>query len=221
MSEEGSSKLRLLFATTNAGKLYELRQLAERAGLQLLSLSDVAPLEVEENGATLEENAEKKARAYVARYGLAALADDTGLFVDALDGAPGIYSARYAAPGETLPGAEQGGQTQDQRNRRKLLAALRGVVGEGRRAHFRTVLALALPGEPTLFAQGRCQGRISEEERGDGGFGYDPLFETQADGRTMAELTPAEKNALSHRGAAFRAVVPLLEALARRRPEAS
>src|SRR5205085_2026045 len=157
--------------------------------------------DVEETGATLEDNARLKAAALVAAIGLPAVADDTGLEVDALGGAPGVRSARFA--GERATYAD---------NVRALLDALAGVAGEGRRARFRTVALARFPGGDEVAAVGSCEGTIAVAPRGDGGFGYDPVFipAEGGDGRTFAEMSPAEKHELSHRGRAFRALAEAL-----------
>ena len=159
--------------------------------------------EVIEDGETLEDNALLKARALVTATGRAAIADDTGLFVDALDGAPGVWSARYA--GEQATYAD---------NCDKLLRELHDVAAPERTARFRTVAAVAYPDGSWFVVDGEVEGTIATSPVGENGFGYDPLFMPEsARGRTMAQLTPDEKHALSHRGNAFRA---LAEALAER-----
>jgi len=203
---------KLLFATTNKGKLAELRGLVAGLPLQILSLKDVEAVEVVEDGATLEANAVKKARTYCERTRLVALADDTGLCVDALGGAPGVYSARYA-------GVEEGpvlgdAQARYAANNAKLLRELSGVALEERGAEFRCAICLAVPGTEEVVVQGVCRGRIGFEAKGEHGFGYDPLFELPERGRTLAELTPEEKNQISHRARAFQAIRPHLERLA-------
>jgi XTP/dITP diphosphohydrolase len=172
-----------------------------------------APLpEVVEDGASFRENAEKKARAFALASGRLALADDSGLCVDALGGAPGIFSARWSeaeAPG-ALARPER-----DRVNNDKLLRALAGRPAEQRGAAYVAVLSLAGPDGGLLASvEGRCRGRIGPAPRGTGGFGYDPLFLVEGGALTMAELTPTEKDARSHRGAAFRALRPVLERLA-------
>ncbi|MEO0321725.1 MAG: RdgB/HAM1 family non-canonical purine NTP pyrophosphatase [Myxococcota bacterium] len=186
--------MKLLVATGNAGKVREFQALLE--GFELVRPGDLGlDLEVEEDRPDFEGNARKKARAYAAASGLPTLADDSGLEVDALGGAPGVHSARYA-------GAE--GPGKDAANNAKLLAALEGVTN--RRARFRCVLVLVHPdGRPWAQAEGACEGRIGRALQGEGGFGYDPLFyPDDAPGRAMAELSREEKNALSHRGRATR-----------------
>jgi len=187
---------RLFVATNNAGKLKEFRRLfGESLGLEILSPSDLGIThDVVEDGVTFEANATKKAREFAALTGLMTLADDSGLEVDYLDGAPGVYSARYA-DGKG-----------DAANNEKLLGAMQGVADEERTARFRCVLALvdhAGPmGDGVYLVPGVCEGRIAHEERGSEGFGYDPLFIPQGEARMMAELTPAEKDARSHRAQA-------------------
>ncbi|MGZ3460951.1 MAG: RdgB/HAM1 family non-canonical purine NTP pyrophosphatase [Archangium sp.] len=194
-------KPRLLFATTNAGKLRELRGLVGDA-VEVLALSDLPPVpEPVEDGDTFEQNAEIKARAYADATGLPALADDSGLCVDALGGRPGVHSARYA-------------EGSDQARYEKLLGELSGVPDEARTAAFVCALCLALPGRGrSLVEVGRCEGRIGHEPRGSHGFGYDPVFVLPG-GKTLAELTSEEKAGLSHRGVAFRKMRPHLLALA-------
>lgn len=194
-------KPRLLFATTNAGKLRELRGLVGDA-VEVVSLKDLPPVpEPEEDGVTFEENAAKKARAYAEATGLPALADDSGLCVDALGGRPGVYSARYA-------------EGDDRARYEKLLGELSGVPEAQRTAAFVCALCFARPGGAApLIEVGRCEGRIGHAPRGSHGFGYDPVFLLTAD-KTMAELTSEEKASLSHRGAAFRKMRPHLLAWA-------
>ncbi len=192
--------MKLLFATRNKGKVAELRALVGDL-VEIVSLDDVPGIpEVEEDGATFAENAQKKAVASAAASGLPSLADDSGLCVDALDGRPGVLSARYA----------QGG---DRDRYLKLLRDLDGVPPEQRGAAFHCVLCLAFPDGRTAFAEGECRGRIAGAPKGEGGFGYDPVFEIEPGGRTMAQLTREEKSAISHRGRAFEALRPRLEAL--------
>lgn len=193
----------LVFATRNRGKLAELEALLREAGLPIavhgLDALGVAG-EVEETGATFVENAALKAHAALGATGLPALADDSGLEVDALGGAPGVRSARYA-----------GEPSSDARNNERLLHELRDVPPP-RTARFRCALVLALPSrEPPLVAEGTCEGEIIATPRGSGGFGYDPLFiPAEGDGRTMAELSFAEKNRLSHRARAMSRLLALL-----------
>jgi XTP/dITP diphosphohydrolase len=183
--------MRLLVATRNPGKLAEFRQLLGDLPVVVVPIDELdgAP-DVVEDQPTLEGNARKKAETLAACSGLPTLADDTGLEVDALGGRPGVFSARYAGPEED-PAA----------NRRLLLAELAGR--EDRSARFRAVIAFAEGGSCRLF-EGICEGRIAETPRGDGGFGYDPLFVPGGEDLTFAELDPRAKNAISHRGRALR-----------------
>ena len=206
---------RLLLASGNPGKLEEVRWLLEPVGVAVVSPREVGwPAEVEEDGLTLEANAAKKARAGFQATGLATLADDTGLFVDALAGVPGVHSARYAGP-EADPAA----------NCAKLLRELSGVSGDQRGAEFRCVLAL-VPGaipwegggpgpesvtEPIRLVSGVCRGRIRNDLRGEAGFGYDPLFQPEGSRLTFAEMPAAKKNAISHRGRALAALLQFLK----------
>lgn len=206
--------MELFFGTSNQGKLLELRRLVEGLPVAVVTPEALgAPLpEVVEDGASFRENAEKKARAFALASGRLALADDSGLCVDALEGAPGIHSARWSEA--EAPGA-LARQDRDGRNNRKLLAALAGLPGDRRGAAYVAVLSLAGPdGRVIASVEGRCRGRIAEAPRGSGGFGYDPLFVAEGRSHTMAELPPDEKDGLSHRGGAFRALRPVLERLA-------
>lgn len=188
--------MKLVFATTNPGKLAELRGLLGE-GHQVLPASAFPQVpEVEEDRDTFEGNAEKKARAYAMASGLPALADDSGLCVDALGGRPGVHSARYAPT--------------DAERIAKLLHALLGVSARG--AHFTCVLALATPDGAVSFAEGRCEGSIAQAPAGEHGFGYDPIFLLPS-GQTLAQLRREEKAAISHRGKAFEAMRPRLLAL--------
>jgi len=185
----------VVLATGNAGKVAELQDLLEDLGLTVIPQSRYAIEAVEETGLTFVENALLKARHAAQATGLPAIADDSGLEVDALDGAPGIYSSRYA-----------GIDASDADNNAKLLAALAGLPETQRRARFHCVLVyLRHPTDPTpLIAQGRWEGLILEQPRGTGGFGYDPLFYLPELGLSSAELEPAEKRRRSHRGQALR-----------------
>jgi XTP/dITP diphosphohydrolase len=194
---------RLLFATTSAGKLRELRALVAGLPLEVLCLADVPAVpEVEEDGATFAENARKKALGYARATGLLALADDSGLCVDALGGRPGVLSARYA-PGD------------DRARYEKVLRELEAVEEARRGAAFRCALCLASPAGVLAEEEGECRGRILRAPAGQGGFGYDPVFYVPEAGRTMAELSLEEKQRVSHRGRAFALMRPHLEALAR------
>ncbi len=205
--------MRLFFGTSNQGKLRELRRLVEGLPVTVVSAADLdRPLpEVVEDGATFRENAEKKAVAFAAFAGMPALADDSGLCVDALGGAPGVHSARWSE--DVAPGLVK--HFRDLANNQKLMEALAGVPKDRRGAGYVAVLSVALPdGTVVASVEGACRGRIGREGRGTGGFGYDPYFVPEGRALTMAELSPEEKDGLSHRGAAFRALRPVLARLA-------
>lgn len=195
--------MRVVVASNNEGKVREIRHVLEPLGWEVVRAADLGAesLEVEETGDTFLENALIKARAYAEAFECVALADDSGLEVDVLEGDPGVRSAYYA-----------GEPTDDAANNAKLLAEIAGVPECERAARFRCVVALAWPDGRVLAADGVCEGRIGFEPRGAGGFGYDPLFlPDAAPGKTMAELSPDEKSAISHRGAALRALRDALE----------
>ncbi|MEX2159096.1 MAG: XTP/dITP diphosphatase [Dehalococcoidia bacterium] len=192
---------RLLLATNNAGKVLELRQLLEGCGWEIVTPADLGlKLDVEEVGQTYAENATIKANAFAEASGLVTLADDSGLEVDALDGRPGVQSARYAGPDRT-----------DRERVEKLLGELAGVPDERRTARFRAVIAIVEPGGRTELVEGTVEGRIAHEPRGASGFGYDPVFLLPARGLTTAELSADEKQAVSHRGVAARKARDVLE----------
>lgn len=192
--------MELALASNNKHKLLEVRRKLEPLGLQVRGVADLpVDLDVEETGATFQENALLKAQALHRLTGLTALADDSGLVVDALNGRPGVHSARYA--GETASDGD---------NIRLLLQELAGTSEEQRSAAFVCVLALCDGAEPHFF-RGRCAGVIIEELRGSGGFGYDPVFYLPSLGKTMAELGMEEKNSLSHRARALEALVTYLK----------
>lgn len=196
-----NSKRSLLIATRNQGKVVEVANLLDDLQLQILSLADFSHLtEVEETGNTFAENAALKAAYAAQETGLITLGDDSGLEVDSLNGQPGVYSARFA-----------GEPSDDQRNNSKLLTMLQGVPPEKRRARFVCAMALAIPhsqGVPEVFyATGFCEGVILEEQKGEGGFGYDPLFFLPQLQKTFAQLTLEEKNLVSHRGKALQQMV--------------
>jgi len=197
---------RLLLASANQGKLRELRTILEGLPVELVGLAEAGlgePPEVEETGDTFLENALIKARAYAEWSGMAAVADDSGLEVDALGGAPGVRSARYAGPGAS-----------DQANLDRLLAALDGVPPERRTARFRCAAVLVDPEAGEWHAEAAWDGRILDTPRGSGGFGYDPVFLPDGWDQTSAEVDQATKDAASHRGKAFRALRPAIEAWA-------
>jgi XTP/dITP diphosphohydrolase len=187
--------MELLLATTNPGKGRELAALLDGMPVELLTLRSFPDLPpVAEGDESLEANAAKKASQTARAAGLHAAADDSGLFVDALGGRPGVRSARYAGPNPT-----------SEDFCRKLLAELEGVPRRERTAHFRCCMAMAEPGGGiVLTAEGRCDGLVAQEMRGEGGFGYDPVFLYEPAGLTFAEMSPAQKNAVSHRGRALR-----------------
>ncbi len=194
--------MKVVLATKNPHKLEEILSiLGEIPGVEFLTFRDIPLPDVEETGGTLEENAILKATSVARETGLPALAEDTGLEVEALGGAPGVRSARFA------------GEDKDYRaNNEKLLGLLKGVTD--RRARFRTVAVLALPDGRTWTAEGVLEGRIAETPRGEGGFGYDPLFIPEGETRTLAEMSPEEKNRISHRRKALEAMRSILEELA-------
>jgi XTP/dITP diphosphohydrolase len=193
----------LLLATTNRGKLREIQSLLQGIPLNLLTPDMLGlELEVAEDGHTYAENAALKARAYARASGLISLADDSGLEVDCLGGEPGLHSARYSP----LPDASDA-------DRRALLLARLAGLPEPWTARFCCVVALALPDGQVFLAKGTCEGRVIPQERGQGGFGYDPIFYFPELGRTMAELTHEEKNQISHRALAVRAALPTLHRL--------
>lgn len=224
MSPSGKASARprisVVVATRSAHKLRELRELLAPRGVALVSLDELAVRgEPVEDGLTFETNARIKARFAARATGLPALADDSGIEVDALDGAPGVRTRRYAGP-----------DASDEENNAKLLRELRDVPVEERGARYVCVLALAVPdragpgGLRLTERRGTTRGRIALEPRGSGGFGYDPLFEPARErpgGRTFAEYTPAEKDAISHRGRAARRMAPVLRELIEGRPPAS
>jgi len=183
---------KLLIATHNAGKKAEYAELLQGLDLELVTLAELeVGLVIAEDEATFAQNALLKARGYAAATGLLTLADDSGLEVDALGGAPGVYTARYG--GEELS---------DEERYWLLLQNLKGVPDERRGARFRCVIALAWPNGHTELAEGNCEGRITHEPRGEGGFGYDPVFYLPEFGCTMAELPAEVKNRISHRARA-------------------
>lgn len=198
--------MRLVLATGNAGKLKELRELLAPPAFEVLPQAQFTPSGAAETGLSFVENAILKARHAAQASGLAAIADDSGLEVDALDGAPGIHSARYA-----------GEQASDEENLRKLLAALDGKPALQRTARYQCALVfMRSAADPSpLICQASWEGRIIAAPRGSGGFGYDPIFELADRRVTAAELPAAEKNLLSHRGKALRGLVAQLQAAVR------
>lgn len=185
---------KILVATHNPGKLEEYRALLAENPVTFISLADLGITDdIAETGDSFEENAVLKALSYFRLSGLPTLADDSGLEVDALQGAPGIYSSRYAGPGAT-----------DVDRYQKLLHELRGVPEEKRTARFRCVVAFARSEESLITREGACEGTILEAPRGSGGFGYDPVFFIASEGAAMAELPAERKNQISHRAEALR-----------------
>jgi len=181
----------LVLATRNKGKIVEFKDLFENTGITLKSLDDFGPIpEVVEDGETFEDNAVKKAQFTARVLGFPAIADDSGLVVEALGGRPGVYSSRYAGEGAT-----------DELNNLKLLKEMEGI--SKRDAYFACVLAIAVPRGPALIYEGKCHGIIAHERSGSDGFGYDPLFYHPPSGKTFSEMSPEEKNLLSHRGTAM------------------
>lgn len=193
--------IKLLIATNNQGKVLELQELLTGSGVEFVTPAQInLKLEVEEDGSNYQENAGKKAIAFAQASGLISLADDSGLEVEALGGAPGLYSARYSPK----PGAN------DKDRRDFLLGNLKGKPHPWK-AHFHATIAVATPNGNVEFAEGNCYGEIISEERGSGGFGYDPIFFMPELGKTMSELEMSEKNRLSHRARAMIAAMPILK----------
>lgn len=187
---------KIIFATGNEGKMKEIRLLLEDLGVKILSLKEAGiHLEIQENGTTFEENAVIKARAVMEETGTLVLADDSGLEIDYLNGEPGVYSARYL-----------GEDTSYRIKNQNLIDRLRGVPEEKRTARFVCVIAAVFPDGRILTTRGTIEGIIGYEERGDGGFGYDPIFWLPEYGCSTAELSMEKKNELSHRGKALSAM---------------
>jgi XTP/dITP diphosphohydrolase len=203
---------RILVATTNPGKLAEIRAMLGRPGkpVQWVGLADFKGIgEIEEDGQTFAENARKKALGYAKATGLWTIADDSGLVIDALGGEPGVKSARFA--GEVPKGTDR--KLIDRRNIAKLLKLLEGVPRDKRTARFVCCLCLAGPEKVLVETEGTLEGLIIDKEAGENGFGYDPVFFVPQLGKTVAQLTAEEKNAISHRGNALRKLKPLLAKL--------
>ena len=191
---------KLILASNNKKKLKELREILSDMDFEVISQRDAGcDFEVEETGETFEENAYLKAVAVTKATGLTAIADDSGLVVDALNGAPGVHSARY-------------GGSHDNSDEFRLKLLLKNMVShEKRTARFVSCICCTLPDGMVLRTRGECEGEIIREPRGNGGFGYDPVFEVLGTGKTMAELAPEEKNAVSHRGKALEKFKALLK----------
>lgn len=190
----------LALASRNPGKIREFSELLQPLGWRVISLAELGPMpDVVEDGITFFDNARKKAETICQITGLPTIADDSGLVVHYLGGAPGVRSARFAEP-----------EANDQNNNRKLLQLLVGVPARKRQAHFTAALAWARPHQPTRLTVGRCFGLIADGERGEHGFGYDPLFILPELGLTLAEIGMVEKNQISHRAKATAALLQLI-----------
>lgn len=182
----------IIIATKNVGKAREYAEMFAPLGFEIKTLADFPALSINENGSSFEENAFIKVQAVVDKFGITAIADDSGLCVDALNGEPGIHSARFA------------GDHDDAANRAKLLSLMADVPDDQRTAHFHTTIVGLKPNGKKLIANGRVDGHILREEIGHNGFGYDPIFYVDQLGKSMASLTPEQKNSISHRGNALR-----------------
>jgi XTP/dITP diphosphohydrolase len=202
---------RLVLATRNEHKVHELRQiladLVEELDLDIVSAADVGGPDVPETEVTFEGNAHLKAVALMEATGMPALADDSGLAVDVLGGSPGVFSARWSG---TTGGPDLARADRDRANLRLLLEQVADVREQHRAAAFVCAAVLALPDGTVESSEGRVHGSLTREPRGDNGFGYDPIFLVDGDERTLAEYTDDEKNAISHRGRAFRELAPIL-----------
>lgn len=197
------NKTRVLLASANKGKIRELNRLLAPLGTEIVGLDEFPEIgEIPETGSTFEENALLKARAGAKASGLICLADDSGLMVDALAGAPGVFSARFGDDEETRPG-----ESRDRRNTRKLLRLMRGK--SDRNCRFVTVMAVATPDGRELLARGEWPGLLLEEPRGENGFGYDPVFLDPETGLSAAQMSGEKKNGRSHRGRAARRLAEL------------
>ncbi|MDU9693003.1 XTP/dITP diphosphatase [Priestia aryabhattai] len=192
----------IIIATKNAGKVKDFETLFSPKGFKVKSLLDFPEIEdVEETGVTFAENATLKAETILSALNKPVIADDSGLAIDALNGEPGVYSARYA-----------GENKDDNANIEKVLQKLNDVPFEKRTARFHCALAIAVPGKRTEIVEGTCEGRILEEKRGENGFGYDPIFFVEKWNCSMAELTKEQKNQISHRANALQKLAPLIDA---------
>lgn len=193
--------MRLVLASRNRGKIREIQNALDMPALELLTFEDLGDWpEPDESGSTFEENAAIKALDLLERFGDAALADDSGLIVDSLNGMPGVHSSRYAGP-----------EGDAERNMSRLLEEMALVPEPDRSARFVCVMVLALPSGEKIVTRGECEGHILTERRGSGGFGYDPVFRPEGYERSMAELSVEEKNSISHRGRALEAMRMELE----------
>ncbi|MBI1824459.1 MAG: RdgB/HAM1 family non-canonical purine NTP pyrophosphatase [Nitrospirae bacterium] len=197
--------MEIVLATRNKGKIKEISALFTHLPIKLLTLDQFPDVgEVEEDGKDCKENAIKKGVEISRETGKAALADDSALEIDALDGAPGVYSARFA--GENATYAD---------NRAKVLTLMKGMPAEKRAACFRTILALVIPGKEPILAEGKTEGTIGMMEQGQEGFGYDPIFHLKGDGRSYSQMSAEEKNRVSHRAKAAEKMKALLENILR------
>jgi XTP/dITP diphosphohydrolase len=196
----------VIIATKNPGKAKEFEHIFSSRGIKVRTLLDFPEIpDVDETGSTFEENAILKADAVAQALGKMVIGDDSGLIVDALEGRPGIYSARYA-----------GEPKNDENNTDKVLSELKGLPEEKRSARFYCALAVAIPGQETMTVSGTCEGRILEERRGSNGFGYDPVFYVPEKGLAMAELSSDEKNKISHRANALKKLDVVLDSILER-----
>ena len=192
--------MRFVVASTNSGKIKEIKKVLQDTSLEVISMSEAGfNDEIEETGTTFEENALIKAQAVAAKVNAIVMADDSGLEVDALNGAPGVYSARYAGEGAN-----------DQDRNRKLLRELSYITDEKRQARFVSAIAVVMPDGKSFVVRGTCEGLIAKEPSGENGFGYDPLFYMPEFSATMAQISIEEKNKISHRG---KALVKMVEKL--------
>ena len=195
--------MKMIAATNNSHKLEEIRAILKDKGIEVISLADAGlDIEIEENGDSFVENALIKAREVFRLTGEAAIADDSGLEVDALKGQPGVKSARYSG---------ESGADKDKKNNEKLKEAMKGVPDNERGARFCSAIAAVFPQGKEITAEGYVYGKIGYEEKGEHGFGYDPLFIVDGYGRTMAELDSEEKNKISHRANALKEFVKKLD----------
>jgi XTP/dITP diphosphohydrolase len=193
--------MKLVLATHNKDKITEIKALLQNLPIKILTFSDFDHFpDVVEDRDTLEGNAEKKAREIYDITGIPAIADDTGLFVEALDGEPGVFSSRYAGENVTY-----------EDNRKKLLSEMRDIPAEKRDAAFKTVIVLIVNEKEKFVVEGRCEGHIGFEEKGTMGFGYDHIFYVHDSGKSFAEITVEEKNKISHRGRALQKIKEILK----------
>ncbi|OIJ10610.1 non-canonical purine NTP pyrophosphatase [Anaerobacillus alkalilacustris] len=193
----------ILIATKNKGKIREFEELFSQFGFHVKSLLDFeSVIDVVEDGLTFRDNATKKAETIAKLYNIATLADDSGLIVDALNGEPGVFSARYAGPNKD-----------DRANMEKVLHELVGVKESERGARFHCSLALSIPGQNTILVDGICEGKITYEPKGENGFGYDPIMYIPQKDKTMAELSKEEKNEISHRALALKKLKEVIQSV--------